>query len=222
MSEIITPSITEETPIVTTNFNPIPEISKLSKDYKFWTRFNQILVIIGGVFSLPIGALAIIGAFKLNKSIEIVDEVNKDAKSQEFVESIKEFHKWIVINFIAAMSLGLLIGIVFGAFFFSLFMAAINKEKKVGRPNSLNPSYNYKKPSDRICNGPCPLTGNSADLNKNLFNDSTDLKNEMRMPVNINTEDASVSMDEKGNMKMVDKDGKVTTVNVDGTIVTDK
>lgn len=218
MSEIVTPNANVETispkiNIENISINSIPEMSKLSKDYKFWGRFNQILVIIGGVFSLPFGALAIVGGVKLNKSLEIVNEVHNDAKSNEFVESVKEFHKWAVINFIVAFCLGILIGIAFGAIFFGTIMAAISAEKK-------NPGYKSSSSLDYMMPNTDSRLDSKSEIEKALSPNET--TNKTSTPFNISTEDGSMTMDANGNMKIVDKDGKVTTVNVDGTMGTEK
>jgi hypothetical protein len=219
MSDIITPKVVDtEVTTVTTETITNPEvkmvnndsnleISKLSKDYKFWARFNQILVIIGGVFSLPVGALAIIGAVKFNKSIEIVDETSKDSKTQEFVESVKEFQKWSVISVFGAWIFGIVIGLAFGALIFGTIMAGIDAEKRNPMRNqNLNSSYgSQKSESSSITNSVNP--NNALSTTK---------------PFNISTDEGSVVMDAEGNMKMIDKDGKVTTVNMDGTMGTEK
>ncbi len=219
MSEIITPiseSVSSIKNLETPTINSTSEISKLSKDYKFWARFNQVLVIIGGVFSLPIGALAIVGAVKLNKSIEIVDEVNKDSKSQEFVESVKEFHKWMIINVIVALCVGILVGIAFGALFFGVIMAAINEEKKNPGLRS-GTSMDYKMPNQETS----PRLDSKSEVEKAL-GEKIIPNTKTSTPFNISTEDGTMTMDANGNMKIVDKEGKVTTINSDGTMGTEK
>jgi hypothetical protein len=221
MSEIITPNVDTEVSKVTNQTASTPElkiinsdsnleISKLSKDYKFWARFNQVLIIIGGVFSLPVGALAIVGAVKFNKSIEIVDETSKDAKTQEFIESVKDLQKWSVINIFGAWIFGIFIGIAFGAIIFATITAGINSDKKFEKsfPSSnSNFDTGYRsKNSD--------YESKTDSMNK--VNDSTG------KAFNISTEEGTVTMDKEGNMKVVDKDGKVTSVNIDGTMSTDE
>jgi hypothetical protein len=219
MSEIITPNVETEVTKVTTEAINNPEIkianndsnleiSKLSKDYKFWARFNQVLVIIGGVFSLPVGALAIVGAVKFNKSIEIVDETSKDSKTKEFVESVKEFQKWSVINIFGAWVFGIIIGIAFGAVIFAAIAGGINSEKTREKPfpnSNFDTGYKTKNFDYETKSDPT-----------NIANDPTS------KAFNISTEEGTVTMDKDGNMKMVDRDGKVTSVNVDGTMSTDE
>jgi hypothetical protein len=216
MSDIITPNFDTEVTTVTTetisspevkivNNNPNLEMSKLSKDYKFWARFNQVLVIIGGVFSLPVGALAIIGAVKFNKSIETVNEVSQDSKTQDFVESVKELQKWSVINFIVALVLGIIFGIAFGALIFAAIAGSINNDKR--NPMG-NPNLNYNRPSRSEFGSKTNSSNSNSDSVKKQFN--------------ISTDEGSMVMDGNGNMKVTDKDGKVTTVNVDGTMGTEK
>lgn len=213
MSEITTPNIDTEVSKVTTetintpefkviNNNSGVEISKLSKDYKFWARFNQVMIIIGGVFSLPVGALAIVGAVKFNKSIEIVDETSKDAKTQEFIESVKDLQKWSVINIFGACIFGIFIGIAFGALIFGLIMTGVNSSTKnqMVYPSS---SDNYNPYNPEIGSKPEATKYDSESTSK---------------PFNISTDEGSMTMDAEGNMKITDKDGKVTTVNMDGTM----
>jgi hypothetical protein len=220
MSDIIIPKVVDtEVTTVTTETITNPEvkmvnsdssnleISKLSKDYKFWARFNQILVIIGGVFSLPVGALAIIGAVKFNKSIEIVDETSKETKTQEFVESVKEFQKWSVISVFGAWVFGIVIGLAFGALIFGTIMTSIDAEKRNPMRNqNLNSSYGSQKSEfSSIANSVAPNTNLSTTKQ-----------------FNISTDEGSMVIDADGNMKVIDKDGKVTTVNMDGTMGTEK
>jgi hypothetical protein len=208
MSEDISTNLTTEV-----SMNQKTEMSNFSSQYKFWGRFNQILVGIGGVFSVPFGIPAIVAAVKLNKSIENVDEVSKDSSSQEFVESVKDFHKWLAINFIVILISTFLIGILVGGLIFATFAGIVNEGKKGGSIDfDDNASMEYKKPKS-----------NRASENKNIL--STDPKNintDKINPFNINTEEGSMSLDKDGNMKIIDKDGKVTTVNIDGTLGSEK
>jgi hypothetical protein len=190
------------------SMNQKPEVKDLSSQYKFWGRFNQILVGIGGVFSVPFGIPAIVAAVKLNKSIENVDEVSKDQSSQDFVESVKEFHKWVAINFIVILISTFLIGILVGGIIFAAFAGLVNEGKNKGSINfDDKSSMEYKKPKSERNTLPADPENISADKIN---------------PFNINTEEGSMSMDKDGNMKIIDKDGKVTTVNIDGTMGTEK
>lgn len=181
------------------------ESSKLTKDYKFWARFNQVLVIIGGAFSLPFGASAIVAGIQLNKSIENVDNISKDAQTNNFVESVKSFHKWMVINVIVGICLGVLIGILFGALIFSAIMGGV-------RGDNLNSKFD--NPSISITNKNRPV----VDTPSNNQKDSTSYNKGF----NVSNEEGSMVMDKDGNMKITNKDGKITSINIDGTTSTEK
>jgi hypothetical protein len=100
--------------------------TSINKKYAFWARFNQVLAIIQGVFALPIGVLFIIAGAKLNKSIEIANNLDTAEESeikslsQNLIESVKSFHQFMVIGFLASIVFGILLGIAFLGFFISL------------------------------------------------------------------------------------------------------
>jgi hypothetical protein len=100
--------------------------SSINKKYAFWARFNQVLSIIQGVFALPIGVLFIIAGAKLNKSIEIANNLDTAEESeikplsQNLIESVKSFHQFMVIGFLSSIVFGIILGIVLAGFFVSL------------------------------------------------------------------------------------------------------
>jgi hypothetical protein len=172
--------------------------NKTTKSFKTWARVDQILNIISGVFSFPFGIPGIVAGIKLNKAIENVETVSQDKATQEFVESVKEFHKWAVIKVITMFVATLLIGVLFGALFASGFFAAMNEAKS--QKLQTYPSNTYQ-------------ANPATDLRTTVDNSNQAIDSTTTKPFSMQTEEGNVTMDASGNMIITDKDGKVTTMN---------
>jgi hypothetical protein len=115
-----------------------------NKSYAFWARFNQILVIVQGIFTLPIGVIFIIASAKLNNSIEIANRLDlaQDSEirqqSQELINSVKGYHKYMSIGVLATMIIGILFGIMFVLFFLSILNQLEASVKNGTIPNTAN------------------------------------------------------------------------------------
>ena len=109
------------------------------KGYILWARVYQVITIITGVLSIPVGIISIIAGIKFDKAITTAKEINEDMdqdtynlKTQEFIASSKNFFLLASVNsLVAIVATVIFITALFGVTIANL---NINKQYDTGYP----------------------------------------------------------------------------------------
>lgn len=141
-----------------------------------------------------------------------------NTKSMKIINETRKFFKMLNIIIIVGLALSIISGIVFAFMIPSIIKQFETSSKSFGVENVDGKMQKNKFDSNTktICGDEnCPLTENSISNSKNRTDKKTN-------PFNVSTDDGSMTVDDKGNMKITDKDGKVTTITSDGVLSSDE